>query len=164
MLLSVQFSSLLRQMSLAAQPSGVSVTPPPRFASPGNLLRTRSVLLYRSLMKRLTSTGPTIDPWGIPLVTCLQLDFATGHNPLGLVVLPIANPLSKVYFVSLTVIMMQDSVKGFTKVRVNNIHCFPLIHRASHLTVEGYQVGQASFPLCKSMLTTSNHLLVLHVF
>lgn len=43
-----------------------------------------------------------------------------------------------------------ESVKGLTKVKVNNI-----------IIVEGCQVGQARFPLHKSMLTTQNHLLVL---
>jgi len=27
-------------------------------------------------MKKLNKTGPSTDPWGTPLVTCLQLDSA----------------------------------------------------------------------------------------
>lgn len=30
--------------------------------------------------------------------------------------------------------------------------------------LEGYEVGQIRFPLCKSMLTTSNHFFVLSMF
>jgi len=64
------------QVSLmAAQPSGVSTTPP-SLVSPADLLRVHSNSSSRSLMKKLNKTGPSTDPWGTPLVTGLQLDSA----------------------------------------------------------------------------------------
>ena len=33
---------------------------------------------------------------------------------------------------------MGDNAKGLIKVKVNNIHCSPLICQVSHLIVEGY--------------------------
>lgn len=41
-------------------------------------------------------------------------------------------------------------VKSHFKVKVNDIHYFPLIHQASHLIIEGYQLGEVWFLLCKS--------------
>lgn len=55
---------------------------------------------------------------------------------------------------------MAASVKDSSKVGVRNTYCFPVIHLVIHLIVKGYQVGQAWFTFCKSMLTTPNHLLV----
>lgn len=43
--------------------------------SPANLLRVQPVPSSRSLMKMLNRIGPSIDPWGTPLVTGLQLGF-----------------------------------------------------------------------------------------
>lgn len=34
-----------------------------------------------------------------------------------------------------------DRAEGLGKGRTNNIHCFTLIHQATHLIVEGYQFG-----------------------
>ena len=58
---------------MAAQPAGVSTTPP-SFVSSANVLRVHSNSSSRSLMKKLNKTGPSTDPWGTPLVTGLQLD------------------------------------------------------------------------------------------
>lgn len=38
------------------------------------LLRVDTILSSRSLMKILNEIRPSIDPWGTPLVTCLQTD------------------------------------------------------------------------------------------
>lgn len=57
-----------------------------------------------------------------------------------------------------------NSVKNLTKVKVNNIQHSSLIHLASQLIVEGYQVGKAWFPHCKSILTFPDRLLVLRLF
>jgi len=54
--------------------SGASATPP-SYVSSADLLRAHSASLFRSSMKVLNRSGPTIDPWGTPLVTGLQLDF-----------------------------------------------------------------------------------------
>lgn len=56
----------------------------PSFVSSASLLRVRPVSPSRSLMKLLNSIDPTIDPWGMSLVTDLQLDFT----------MLIANPMS----------------------------------------------------------------------
>lgn len=49
---------------------------------------------------------------------------------------------------------MADSVKSLIKDEVNNIHCFSLIHQASRITAEGYEVGRVWLPLHKTMLST----------
>lgn len=59
---------------------------------------------------------------------------------------------------------LPDSVKSHFEVKVNNIHYSPLMPHASHLILEGYQVGLAWFLLCKSTLTTLSHFLVFHGF
>jgi len=63
---------------MAAQPAGVSTTPPSS-VSPANLLRVHSNSSSRLLTKKLNKTGPRTDPWGTPLVTSLQL---LGHPHL----------------------------------------------------------------------------------
>jgi len=45
------------------------------------LLRVHSVPSFQSSMKTLNRTGPSIDPWGTPLVTGLQLHCTT-DDPL----------------------------------------------------------------------------------
>jgi len=61
--LSAQLSSLPRSRWMAAQPAGVSTTPP-SFVSPANLLRVHSNSSSRSLMKKLNKTGLSTDPGG----------------------------------------------------------------------------------------------------
>ena len=73
--LSAQLSSLSRSRWMAAQPSGVSTTPP-SLVSSANLLMVHFNSSSRSLLKKLNKTGPSTDPWGTPLVTGLQLDSA----------------------------------------------------------------------------------------
>jgi len=60
---------------MAAQPSGVSATPL-SFVSSGNLSKVQSIPSSRSLMKMLSETGPSTDPWGTLLAIGLQLDSA----------------------------------------------------------------------------------------
>lgn len=74
------FSILSRSPWTAAQPSGVS-TAPPNFIPFSNLLREHSSLSPRSVMKRLNSIGPSINPWGTPL-------FQLRHVSHGVVTLP----------------------------------------------------------------------------
>ena len=57
---------------MAAQPAGVSTTPP-SLVSSANWLRVHSNSSSRSLMKKLNKTGPSTDPWGTPLVTRVTL-------------------------------------------------------------------------------------------
>lgn len=50
------------------------------------------------------------------------------------------------------------------KINISNICCSPLIYQESNLFIGIHQIVQALLPLYKSMPTTPNHLLVLHVF
>ena len=86
--LSAQLSSLSRSCWMAAQPSGVSSTLP-SLVSSANLLRVHSNSSARSLMKKLNKTGPSIDPWGTPLVTGLHYIMEMWHTG---VVLAFATP------------------------------------------------------------------------
>ena len=162
--LSSHFSRLSRYLWMLGQSPGVSVTPF-SFVSSENLLRMHSAPLSRSLMKMLYTTASSINPWSMILLTDMQLDF------MPLVTTLWTQPYSQ-FSVHLTVYLSSsilhqlaceevagDSVKRLTKVNRNNIHSSPLIRGASHLITEGYQVGQACFSLCKSMLTTPQSLL-----
>ncbi|PKU42357.1 rna-directed dna polymerase from mobile element jockey- hypothetical protein [Limosa lapponica baueri] len=77
----IKLSILSRSRWMAAQSSGVSASPP-SLVSSANLLRIHSVLSSRSLINMLNKTGPSIDPWGTPLVTGLQLDPAPSITTL----------------------------------------------------------------------------------
>lgn len=99
-------------------------------------------------MKMLNSIGPSIEQQCTPLLTCLQLDFvllitAPCAHSFGQFSIHLTFHLPNLYFISLP-----------TKVKVNNMDCSPVFHTASHLTVEGNELGQVQFPLYKSMLTT----------
>jgi len=74
---------------MAAQPSGVSTTPP-SLVSSANLLRVHSNSSSRSLMKKLNKVGPSTDPWGTPLFIYLTLGYIP-HLSFGIVRVP--NPL-----------------------------------------------------------------------
>ena len=144
---------------MAAQPSGVSATPP-SFVSSANLLQVHSIPSSLSLMSKLNKTGPSTDPWGTPLVTSLQLDSAPlMTTPLSSALQPVLKPphwpLIQPTFPELPYEdVMGDSVKSLAVVKVDNIQCSPLIYPASPAITEGYQIGQARFPLGESMLTT----------
>lgn len=56
-----------------------------------------------------------------------------------------------------------DRIKSLAEIKVDNIHCFPLIYSASHSITADYQTGQALFPLGESMLTTTDNLLLFHM-
>jgi len=40
---------------------------------------------------------------------------------------------------------MGDSVESLAEVKVDSIHCSPLIYPASHAITESYQIGQCWF-------------------
>jgi len=56
--------------------------------------------------------------------------------------------------------VMGDSVRGLAEMKADSVHCCPLTYPASGDITEGYQVGQAWFPLDESMLTTLDNLLL----
>ena len=69
------FLSLSKSLWMVFQPSSL-LTAPLSLMSSANLLKVHSIPLSMSRMKILTSTGPSNDPWGTPLVTSLHLDIA----------------------------------------------------------------------------------------
>lgn len=71
--LSDPFSSLLRCLWIAAQPSGWSVTPS-NFVSSANLLRLLSDSSNKCLLKILNRSGSCIGPCCVPLVPGCQLN------------------------------------------------------------------------------------------
>lgn len=86
--LSAHLSSLLKTLRIAAQPSGVSTTPP-SFVAPANLLRVHSASSERSDQKDRTHhslLGYTAIYWP-PTRLC-----AMDHHPLGPAVQPLFNP------------------------------------------------------------------------
>jgi len=58
---------------------------------------------------------------------------------------------------------VRNSVKGLTKVQVDNIHRLSVIHKAGYLAIEGDQVGQAGPAFHESMLAGPDPLVVLHM-
>lgn len=67
------FLQLFQVLWIAAHPSGLANTTP-SFLSSAALVKVHSISSSRSLVKKLKSTCPSIDPWGTSLVTVLQLD------------------------------------------------------------------------------------------
>lgn len=54
---------------------------------------------------------------------------------------------------------MGDTVKSLAEIKIDNIHCYS----AGCDIFRGYQIGQACFPFCESMLTGTDYLLFLHL-
>lgn len=148
------FSSMSRSFWMEIQPTGVAATSP-NFVLSTNLQKARSVLPSRSLMKILNS----IDCWGTPLVTGLQLGFCHWSEPLNLAAQPVFSLsycLSSQHFTPLAVRMLCVAVfESLTEVKVNNLHfcsCPP-----------------SQSPHCRWLLRSSrispflNHLLVLRM-
>ena len=90
---------------------------------------------------------------------------AIDHHPLGLAVEPVFNPPHCLLIQPILhqLLYEADSAKSPTDVKVDNIHCSPIVYQASHFIIEGYQVGQAWLCCYESVLTIPNQLLVLHV-
>lgn len=91
------------------------------------LLRMTSFLLSRSLIKSLSSIGPSISPWRMPQVNSHQLDFVspiTALHPQWL------SEFSSYLIICLASPHLRGSkdAKDFAKVKLHSIHCSPLIH------------------------------------
>lgn len=80
--LAAHFSVLLRSLWAAAPPSGMSATPL-RSVRSAILLRVHSAPSPTSLMKVLNKSGHSGNPWPVPLITDLQLDFCHRAPPCG---------------------------------------------------------------------------------
>lgn len=119
---SALFSFLSRSLWKAVHPSGVLATPS-SFVLSMNLLKVHFVPSYKSLMRLLDSTGPSVDSWDTPPVACLQLDFVPLFTTLSvwpfLFSIHLTVHWSKPYIVSLSMRMLKrDGVKGLTKVKI----------------------------------------------
>jgi len=58
---------------------------------------------------------------------------------------------------------MGDSIKGLPEVKAHNIHWLGRCGNSSDDIIEGYLIGQASFPLGEPMLTIPNNLHLLEM-
>ena len=58
---------------------------------------------------------------------------------------------------------MENSVKGLTKVQIDNIYSLSLIYSVGHLVIEGDQVGQGVPAFHESMLSEPDPLVLLQV-
>jgi len=56
-----------------------------------------------------------------------------------------------------------NSVKGLTKVQVDNTYSLSLIHEAGHFVIDGDQVGQAGPAFHEPMLAGPDPLMILHM-
>ncbi|KAK4827864.1 hypothetical protein QYF61_022014 [Mycteria americana] len=79
------------------------------------------------------------------------------HHSLGPAIQPVLYPAKSAPIPAMSRQFLQenavgDSVKGFTKVQVDNIHSLSLIHYGGHLVTEGDQVGQAGPAFHEPML------------
>lgn len=97
-------------------------------------------------MRVFNSIGPSIDLKSTPLVTGLQLDFA----PLIIISWAWHFSLFSIYFtiyLSSQQLVNADTAsdESLSEVKTINILCSLLLHQASHLITEGYQVDQAWF-------------------
>ena len=149
---------------MAAQPSGVSATPP-SFVSQANLVRVHSIPSSRSLMKMLKKTGHGTEPLGNtdsyrpPTRLC-----ATDNNLLSSARQPVLRQLHRPFiYPALSKFhnkdVVADGVKCLGEVKVHYIHCYLPIYPASDDIIEGYQVNQAWLYFGESLLTTSDNLL-----
>lgn len=147
--LTTQLSSLSRSLWMAAQPSGISA-PPPSFVSSPIFLRVHSIPSSRSLMNKSNKTGPSTDPWGtlLALLAYRRLSrlCTANHNPLSSAIQPVLNsPHCPLIHPTLPELAYEDvtgdSVESLDEVKVDNIHCSPLVYPASHSIIEGFQIG-----------------------
>lgn len=58
---------------------------------------------------------------------------------------------------------MADSLKSLAEVKVDSIHCSPLVDPICHVTIKGYKIRQARFTLGESMLTTPDDVLFFYM-
>jgi len=75
----------------------------------------------------LNRTGPSIDPWGTPLVTGLQLH-ASDHYPPGPSIQPVYNPPHCLLIQPTLHQLVYEDLMGDRAESLTEIHCFPLIY------------------------------------
>lgn len=146
---------------MVTQPSGISATPH-HFVSSLKLLTVFSVPTTVALMKMLPIGYTTSDwpPAWLPV---------TDQNILGTAVQPVFNWLhSLLIFVMLLCqlvddVVLQDNVKKLIKVVVTST-ALPLTSKQATSLKKGIRLIKHDFHLHKSMLITSDHPLILHVF
>lgn len=127
--------------------------------SSAGLQRVHSVPSYRLVMKMFNRTGPSTDSWGALLLNWPPTrPCAADHPPLHPATKPVFNPpqplpIQPVHQQLLQEDLMEDRVKHFPEVWVDNVHCFPFICRATHFITEGGQVDQVELPFSEAVLT-----------
>ncbi|KAJ7411341.1 hypothetical protein BTVI_50359 [Pitangus sulphuratus] len=82
----------------------------------------------------INGMSSSVDLWGTLLVTGLQLDHPTGHDPLfSHFSIHVTIFLSNAHINSFSVMISQETVsKGPTEVQADNIHYPPLIYQVNH--------------------------------
>lgn len=95
-----------------------------------------------------TVLAPIWGPLGAPLATGLQRGIMLLVTIL--TVQPAFKPphcpfVSSIFHQFVYKDVLGDSAESLIKTGINNTHCTPLIHRVTHLIVEGYHNGQAWF-------------------
>ena len=98
----------------------------------------------------------------MPLVTGLHLDIKPLTTTLSATIQPIPYPWSGPSIESMSLQfsdedIMQDSVKRFAQVRIDDICCSSLIHQRCNAVVEGHQICQAPF---EAILAVSSSVLL----
>lgn len=54
--------------------------------------------------------------------------------------------------------VMQESVKQFAQVQVDDVSCYSVVHQCCYFITEGHQISQASSAIDKVMLAVLYHL------
>lgn len=130
-------------MSPHGSPTTQCVSATPSYVvSSINLLKVHPVPSSRLLMKMLMNMSLSIDPQSMPLISSHSLRLQTiDHYPLSLMVQLVFHPFCSPPIQSVSPQSgYKDAVGAFVislaAVKVNNMHSFPLVPRASHLIVE----------------------------
>ena len=155
--LSTQLSSLSRSHWMAAQPSGVSTTPP-NFVSSANLLRVHSIPSSRLLMKTLNKIKPTTSAWD---TASYRLPTRLHHSSQHTELCQSVSSQSTTHLACTSYAYVwgyYGSAKSSAGVWVDNIHWPPLTYPVNHDILKDYQIGQAWFALGESMLITPDNL------
>lgn len=101
-----------------------------------------------------TLLATDLQPHFIPLITALWFSEFWAQFTVS---------SSRLFFMSFHMKILWDTMSKGSPVLIDNVYCSPLNYQPIQFIGEGYQVGQIWFLLCKSMLTTPNCFLVLHV-
>lgn len=105
-------------------------------------------------------TVPSTEPWGMPLVTGLQLDLMLlftniWAQPIRQFSAYLIFHFPNLYFVSLPTRVLGDSMKNIIQLKLNNIHCYPSSTKAVISLYKVIRMVKHNFPYinpCSSIL------------